>query len=152
GVRDERGLFGQAKMRADTWLGAGQSLTRHQGGMRGREPLPPRGRDGLTAWFSPLPSSGSSYSSLSNTCFRYVNGVYWVMEFIETSVFTKLIDALLDAEQYRALQDALTLRSEAGDLIPGTKGLRKIRWGAEGRGKRGGLRVIYYYKNDRGQI
>ena len=46
----------------------------------------------------------------------------------------------------------LILRPEAGDLIPGTKGLRKIRWGAEGRGKRGGLRVIYYYKNDRGQI
>jgi len=51
------------------------------------------------------------------------------MEFIETSVFTRLIDALLDAEQYRALQDALILRREAGDLIQGTEGLRKIRLG-----------------------
>ena len=74
------------------------------------------------------------------------------MEFIETSVFTRLIETLLNAEQYRALQDALILRPEAGDLIQGTEGLRKIRWGAEGRGKRGGLRVIYYFKNDRGQI
>jgi len=74
------------------------------------------------------------------------------MEFIETSVFTRLIDALLEAEQYRALQDALILRPEAGDLIQGTEGLRKIRWGTEGRGKRGGLRVIYYFKNDWGQI
>jgi len=76
------------------------------------------------------------------TCLWCVIGVYWVMEFIETSVFTRLIDALLEAEQYRALQDALILRPEAGDLIQGTEGLRKIRWGTEGRGKRGGLRVI----------
>ncbi|MEI8094182.1 MAG: type II toxin-antitoxin system RelE/ParE family toxin [Spirochaetales bacterium] len=74
------------------------------------------------------------------------------MEFLETSVFTRLIDTLLDSDQYRALQDALILRPEAGDLIQGTVGLRKVRWGAEGRGKRGGLRVIYYFKNDRGQI
>src|SRR5579864_5839235 len=74
------------------------------------------------------------------------------MEFIETSVFTRIITELLDPDEYQALQDALILRPEAGDVIPGAEGLRKIRWGAEGRGKRGGLRVIYYFKNDRGQI
>ena len=51
---------------------------------------------------------------------------------------------LLDDEQYRALQLALLLRPEQGALIPGGGGLRKIRWGAEGRGKRGGVRTIYY--------
>jgi len=73
------------------------------------------------------------------------------MEFIETSVFTRIIGELLDPDEYRALQDALVLRPEAGDVIPGAEGLRKIRWGAEGRAKRGGPRVIYYFKNDRGQ-
>ena len=78
---------------------------------------------------------------VTQTCMICANGVFRTMEFIETSVFTRLIDTLLDAEQYRALQDALILRPEAGDFIQGT----------EGRGKRGGLRVIYYFKNDRGQ-
>lgn len=74
------------------------------------------------------------------------------MEFIETSVFTRQITELLDDGDYRALQDALILRPEAGDVIPGAEGLRKIRWVARGRGKRGGIRIIYYFKNDRGQI
>jgi hypothetical protein len=47
---------------------------------------------------------------------------------METSVFTRLIDTVLDSEQYRALQDALILRPEAGNLIQGTEGLRKIGW------------------------
>ena len=51
----------------------------------------------------------------------------------------------LDEEQYRALQLALLLRPEQGQLIPGGAGLRKLRWGAEGRGKRGRVRPIYYW-------
>lgn len=43
----------------------------------------------------------------------------------------------------------LAQNPEAGDLIPGTGGVRKLRWGLEGRGKRGGARVIYYYHNIR---
>ena len=43
------------------------------------------------------------------------------------------------------MQTVLVLRPDAGDLIPGSGGLRKIRWGAKGRGKRGGLRIIYYW-------
>lgn len=67
--------------------------------------------------------------------------------FIETPVFTRqVVEALSDAE-YTRLQMALVLRPGMGDLIPGTGGLRKIRWGesARGRGKRGGVRVIYYW-------
>jgi len=47
--------------------------------------------------------------------------------------------------EYRALQEALISRPEAGDLIKGSGGLRKIRWKLEGRGKSGGVRVIYYW-------
>lgn len=67
------------------------------------------------------------------------------MRFVETPVFTASVRRHLDDEQYRALQLALLLRPEQGPLIPGGGGLRKIRWGAEGRGKRGGVRMIYYW-------
>src|SRR5665213_1990595 len=70
------------------------------------------------------------------------------MRFIETAVFTRSLRRHLDDEQYRALQLALTLRPEQGPLIPGGGGLRKLRWGAEGRGKRGGVRTIYYWAVD----
>lgn len=67
------------------------------------------------------------------------------MEFAETTVFTRLIDKLLDAESYRFLQLELAADPGRGDLIRGTGGLRKIRWAASGQGKRGGARVIYYW-------
>ena len=66
------------------------------------------------------------------------------MRFVETPVFTERLRAALDDESYRALQVALVLRPEQGALMPGGAGLRKLRWAAAGRGKRGGLRVIYY--------
>lgn len=52
---------------------------------------------------------------------------------------------LLPDTDYRALQSALMLRPEQGVLIKGSGGLRKIRWSGAGRGKRGGLRIIYYW-------
>lgn len=70
------------------------------------------------------------------------------MRFIETSVFTASLRRHLDDEQHRAMQLALSLRPEQGALIPGGGGLRKLRWGAEGRGKRGGVRSIYYWAVD----
>jgi len=72
------------------------------------------------------------------------------MVFKETTVFTKQVKQLLDAESYRLLQLRLVADPEAGALIPGTGGLRKIRWQGSGRGKRGGIRAIYYWatKND----
>lgn len=68
------------------------------------------------------------------------------MIFIETHIFTKLIRRLMSDESYRGVQEALILNPELGDVIPGSGGLRKVRWGTEGRGKRGGVRVIYYWK------
>ena len=70
------------------------------------------------------------------------------MRFIESPVFTTSLRRHLDDEQYRAMLAALTLRPEQGALIPGGAGLRKLRWGAEGRGKRGGVRTIYYWAVD----
>ena len=66
------------------------------------------------------------------------------MLFIETSIFTREIKRLLPDESYRMLQTALMFRPDAGDLIPGSGGLRKIRWNLPRQGKRGALRVIYY--------
>jgi hypothetical protein len=66
------------------------------------------------------------------------------MEFIETSIFTKRIVKLLTDEAYWELQAVLAGNPRAGEVIPGAGGLRKIRWRATGRGKRGGIRVIYY--------
>ena len=67
------------------------------------------------------------------------------MEFFETPVFTKLIQKLISDEQYHLLQLQLSVRPESGDIIKGGGGIRKLRWAGSGRGKRGGIRVIYYY-------
>ena len=74
------------------------------------------------------------------------------MELIETTVFTRQVSAQLTDDQYRALQLALILRPASGVLIPGSGGLRKLRWRMEGRGKRGGARVIYYWHAEAGRI
>ena len=71
---------------------------------------------------------------------RTVRGV----EFIETPTFTRLIGKLMDDDEYAKMQLALARRPDWGKVIPGGGGLRKLRWAGSGRGKRGGLRVIYY--------
>jgi hypothetical protein len=65
--------------------------------------------------------------------------------FIETSIFTKTITSLLPDESYKSLQVELLRRPDSGAIIKGSGGLRKIRWSIDGSGKRGGIRVIYYY-------
>lgn len=70
----------------------------------------------------------------------------------ETSVFTKQCLKLLDPESYRLLQLRLVSEPSAGDVIKGTGGLRKIRWQGSGRGKRGGVRVVYYWATKAGVI
>jgi hypothetical protein len=69
------------------------------------------------------------------------------MRFVETPVFTKDILDLMPDDDYRAMQLALVLRPEAGALIRGSGGLRKVRWTLPGKGKRGGVLAIYYWKN-----
>ena len=72
--------------------------------------------------------------------------------FIETKLFSRLVAEYMSDEQYSNLQNALIKDPEAGDLIPGSGGVRKLRWGVAGRGKRGGIRVIYYARTRQGQI
>ncbi|MCF5467185.1 hypothetical protein [Pseudomonas syringae] len=74
------------------------------------------------------------------------------MIFIETPVFTSDLRDHLDDEAYRALQIYLAEHPESGALIEDTGGLRKIRWAAHGKGKSGGVRVIYYHVSARFQI
>ena len=67
------------------------------------------------------------------------------MIIVETQIFTKQVLLLLSDEEYRLLQSVLANRPDAGVVIPSSGGLRKMRWGMTGRGKRGGVRVIYYW-------
>ena len=71
---------------------------------------------------------------------------------VETPLFTKQIVALAADEDYRALQEALVANPAAGDVIPGGGGIRKVRMARPGRGKRGGARVIYYWRQEKGTI
>ena len=67
------------------------------------------------------------------------------MLFIETPIFSKLVTDLIPDDEYRKIQLALVLRREAGKIIPGSGGLRKIRWKISSSGKRGDLRLIYFW-------
>jgi len=69
------------------------------------------------------------------------------MEFIEAPAFTRYLSEYLTDDGYRRLQILLTADPERGDLMPGTGGFRKLRWGdpKRGKGRRGGLRIIYYF-------
>ena len=67
------------------------------------------------------------------------------MIFIETSIFTKRITASVSDEDYHKLQVLLAEHPDAGDVIRGSGGIRKIRCSASGRGKRGGARTLYYW-------
>lgn len=74
------------------------------------------------------------------------------MVFIETPIFTEDVLELLSDDDYAALQQHLVVQPNAGDVITGTGGLRKVRWTIQGRGKRGGTRVIYYHVVAQDQI
>jgi hypothetical protein len=69
------------------------------------------------------------------------------MEFLEAPAFTRYVSGYLTEDEYRRLQNRLAAAPEHGDVIPGTGGFRKLRWTdtRRGKGRRGGLRVIYYY-------
>ena len=75
-----------------------------------------------------------------------------MFSFIETTLFTRLVSEYLDEQQYVALQQTLMKDPEAGDVVKESGGVRKLRWAAAGRGKRGGYRVIYYVRHRHGVI
>ncbi|MEM9236845.1 MAG: type II toxin-antitoxin system RelE/ParE family toxin [Verrucomicrobiota bacterium] len=67
-----------------------------------------------------------------------------ILQFIELPIYSEAIDDLISEEDHRQLQLQILEQPDRGDLIKGSGGLRKIRWAGSGRGKRGGIRVIYY--------
>jgi mRNA-degrading endonuclease RelE of RelBE toxin-antitoxin system len=72
--------------------------------------------------------------------------------FIETSVFARQIQALISDDSYRQLQEWIAKLPERGRVIRGSGGCRKVRWKTAGKGKRGGIRVIYYWSREGNQI
>jgi hypothetical protein len=75
-----------------------------------------------------------------------------MISFVETKLFTRLVQEYLSDDEYSELQRALLANPEAGAVIPRSGGIRKLRWGVAGRGKRGGIRVIYFLRTRKGQI
>lgn len=75
-----------------------------------------------------------------------------MFSFVETRLFTRLVQEYLADDEYAALQRELIRDPDAGALIPGSGGVRKLRWAAAGRGKRGGYRVIYFVRRPKGVI
>jgi hypothetical protein len=69
-----------------------------------------------------------------------------VFTFIESSIFARICPAYLDDDEYSELQQFLMQNPDVGELIPGSGGVRKMRWARDGMGKRGGLRIIYYVR------
>jgi len=74
------------------------------------------------------------------------------MVFVETSLFSKLLPDYLGDEEYRGLQNYLIERPDAGAIIQRSGGVRKVRWAAGGKGKSGGVRIIYYWLRADDQI
>jgi len=74
------------------------------------------------------------------------------VEFIEASAFTKYLYDYLSEDEYIGLQSYLLQYPESGKVVPGSGGVRKVRWAMAGRGKSGGVRVIYYFKKQDDEI
>ncbi|RKZ75364.1 MAG: hypothetical protein DRQ57_07825 [Gammaproteobacteria bacterium] len=74
------------------------------------------------------------------------------MIIVEFPAFTRAINTLLSDEEYTELQWMLVRQPDIGDIMPGGKGLRKMRWRLRDKGKRGGMRVIYYWVTANDQI
>ncbi len=75
-----------------------------------------------------------------------------MVTFVETKLFTRLVRDYLADDEYAALQQMLLEHPESGRVMRGSGGVRKPRWGVAGRGKRGGVRIIYYLRLAHGQI
>ena len=75
-----------------------------------------------------------------------------LLTFVETKLFTGLVGGYLSDDEYAALQLSIAANPEAGEIVRGSGGVRKLRWSGLGRGKRGGIRVIYYLRTTRGEV
>jgi mRNA-degrading endonuclease RelE of RelBE toxin-antitoxin system len=69
-----------------------------------------------------------------------------------TSTFTKILPSYLSDDDYRGLQSYLLQKPDAGDIVRGSGGVRKVRWAPSGRGKSGGVYAIYYWEKSEHEI
>ncbi|VEC90001.1 Uncharacterised protein [Salmonella enterica subsp. enterica] len=78
----------------------------------------------------------------------------WRMEYAiyRTELFTEDVKKLLDEDEYHKLQVFMAQHPDCGDVIQETGRLRKMRWGARGKGKRSGVRIIYFHRSQRYEI
>ena len=75
-----------------------------------------------------------------------------MITFVESSSFEAIRAVYLDDDEFRELQQFMMLHPEIGSVVPGSGGVRKVRWKRAGMGKRGGLRVIYYFRPEPREI
>ncbi len=75
-----------------------------------------------------------------------------MFSFVESKLFTRLVGDYLTDDEYSQLQAAIAAAPDRGAVVSGSGGVRKLRWAQPGRGKRGGIRVIYYAKTREGLI
>lgn len=75
-----------------------------------------------------------------------------MLTFVELSVFARIREIYLDDQEFGRLQAYLIAHPDAGAVIAHTGGCRKLRWAGSGRGKRGGIRVIYFWQRTNGQV
>lgn len=75
-----------------------------------------------------------------------------MFHFVETPLFTRLVQNLLSDDEYARVQRALMTDPQIGNVVPGSGGVRKMRWRVAGRGKRGGIRLLYFLRLAQGQI
>lgn len=75
-----------------------------------------------------------------------------MFSFVETRLFSRLLHQYMSDQEYGQLQGELVKNPEAGSVVRGSGGVRKLRWAATGRGKRGGYRVVYFVRRQKGII
>ena len=75
-----------------------------------------------------------------------------MLSIVETRLFSRLVQEYLTDQEYGQLQGELIRNPEAGTVVRGSGGVRKLRWAAAGRGKRGGYRVVYFVRRPKGII
>ena len=92
------------------------------------------------------------FSTLVELVIYTAKPYHYDMEFIEAAAFTRHVYNYLSDGEYFALQRFLFVHPEAGNVIPGSGGVRKVRWGMTSKGKRGGVRVIYYFQKQADEI
>ena len=75
-----------------------------------------------------------------------------MFSFVETRLFSRLVQEYLTDQEYWQLQSELIRNPDAGNVVRGSGGVRKLRWAARGHGKRGGYRIIYFVRRPTGII